>query len=129
MNGEEWAKYDSSKFPIKTYQEIKLGNNDLKANSDELLKSEVVDSEWINKQLSKVYSASYFTISEGTRSKISERYLFSRYLLDPNRFRLRKVVRIVALVMLFVQNLKTRIRESTILQNSPKLYYPLNSNS
>ena len=41
-------------------------------------------------------------MSEEALNKISERYKFSNYLIDPNRFRLRKVVRIVALVFLFI---------------------------
>ena len=37
--------------------------------------------------------------------EISKRLEFSQYM-DPNRFRLEKVIRVVALVMLFIKNLK-----------------------
>ena len=36
-------------------------------------------------------------------------YKFSNYVIDPNKFRLDKVVTILALVMLFIRNLKQRV--------------------
>ena len=40
--------------------------------------------------------------------KVKERYEFSNYIIDTNKFRLRKVMRILALVMLFIKNMKIR---------------------
>ena len=37
------------------------------------------------------------------------RYQYSNYVIDPNRYRFRKVVRIIGLVYLFIKNLKKRI--------------------
>ena len=35
--------------------------------------------------------------------------MFSQYIVDPNRFRFKKVTRVVALVMLFIKRLQKRI--------------------
>ena len=38
--------------------------------------------------------------------KLKKRYAFSEYVIDPNRFRLRKVLSILALVVMFVRKLR-----------------------
>ena len=106
-NGEDWAKHDREQFPIKSVSQLKLSHDDLNANIDELLTS-VVDNEWVNKQLAKLYAESYSVYHRSVFDKIGERYAFSRYLIDPNKFRFKKVVRILALIMLFINNLKMR---------------------
>ena len=65
----------------------------------------ITDNDWINKELSLEYSESYTALSEGALNNIGERYKFSRYVVDPNKFRFKKVVRIVGLVLLFIKNL------------------------
>ena len=42
--------------------------------------------------------------------ELGKRYKFSNYLIDPNKFRLRKVLRTLALVMLFIRNVKKRLK-------------------
>ena len=37
---------------------------------------------------------------------LQERYIFSGYIIDQNRFRLRKVLRVLALVMLLCSSIK-----------------------
>ena len=106
-NGQSWARLSGEKFPIKSANEIKLGNNDQKLYNDEHL---VLDHEWISSQLSLEYNKSYATISKGVLSNIAERYKFSQYVIDPNKFRFRKVVRILALVHLFIRNLKLKTK-------------------
>ena len=41
--------------------------------------------------------------------EIQLRYRFSNYLIDPNRFRFRKVVRILGLVLTFLQKISKNI--------------------
>ena len=36
-------------------------------------------------------------------NEVGERYKFSMYLVDPNKFRFRTVIRIVSIVLLFLQ--------------------------
>ena len=61
---------------------------------------------------------------------LQERYVFSGYIIDPNRFILRKVVRVLALVMLFIRKFIKRVRrrESEFINNSLKQYLKLNVN-
>ena len=42
-------------------------------------------------------------------TEVRDRYRFSEYAIDPNRLRLRKVVRILAIVLLFIKKLKEKI--------------------
>ena len=63
----------------------------------------------VSKQLAVTYRESYPATNNGVLNNIGERYKFSHYVIDPNRFRLRKVVRILALVFLFINNLKAKL--------------------
>ena len=44
------------------------------------------------------------------RDLLEKRHTFSRYVIDPNKLRLRKDVRISAIVKLFVTNIKKKVR-------------------
>ena len=39
---------------------------------------------------------------------VGDRYRFSNYVLDPNKFRFRKVVRVLGLVLLFIKKLREK---------------------
>ena len=69
-----------------------------------------MDVDWINRHLGATYSESFAVLEKGVPDNVGERYLFSR--LDPNKFRFRKVIKIVALIILFVKNLKIRIKST-----------------
>ena len=105
QNGHDWAKLKRD-FPIKSVHEIKLNNDNLKLYNDESL---VLNDEWISKQLTES-SNNYPVINQGVRNRISERYTFSQYVIDLNKFRLRKVVRILALVCPFIRNMKLKAK-------------------
>ena len=112
VNGHDWAKFDKTQFPIQSFEELKLNKEEIKGYENEILKSEMIDVEWIDKHLEVIHSKSYAVLEKGVPDKVGERYLFSRYIMDPNKFRFRKVVRIVALIILFVKNLKIRIKST-----------------
>ena len=97
VNGHAWAKLDRTQFPNK---------EEIKGYENEILKSEMIDVDWINKHLEVIHSKSHAVLEKGVPDKVGERYLSSRYIMDPNKFRFRKVVRIVAFIILFVKNLK-----------------------
>ena len=78
----------------------------VKLHKDESL---ILNDEWISKQLAVNYSESYPATNNGVLNNIGERYKFSHYVIGPNRFRFRKVVRILALVFLFINNLKAKL--------------------
>ena len=64
-----------------------------------------MDVDWINRQLSVAYNQCY-AVTKEVLDNVGKRYLFSSYVIDPNKYRFRKVVRIVALIILFIVNLK-----------------------
>jgi len=61
-----------------------------------------LDIKW-NEPISISHGENYHVLST---EKIKSRYEFSRYIIDPNKHRFKTVVRIVALVMKFIKNLK-----------------------
>ena len=111
VNGEDWAKLDQSRFPIKSMNQIRLSDDDLKAHESELQKSDVIDNDWIHQQLSKTYTNCYAVLTKNVEDKIAERYALSNYLIDPLKFRFRKIVRILSMVFLFVSKLKLKIHK------------------
>ena len=104
MNGYEWASLPESEFPIKFVHEINLSAQDRKLCEAEKL---IINNDWINRELG-IGAASHASISEANLVSIKNRLEFSKYIVEPNRFRLRKVIRIVSLVFLFIKNLKWR---------------------
>ena len=113
--GHEWAKYGKEHFPIKSISDIKLSKEELKGYSEEKL--DLSDTNWINKQLSDEY-LSYVTMNDGELNEISQRSKFSNYVIDPNKFRFRKIVRIVALIFKFIKNLKGKIGKANTVEIS-----------
>ena len=106
QNGPHWGTLSEKELPIKSVCQIKLSTADLEFHNNESL---VPNEQWINKQLVFNYNESYAALSNGDLNQVSERYKFSHYVIDPNRFRFRKVVRVLALVILFIKNLKAKI--------------------
>ena len=121
INGPEWAKGDVSEFPIKSVKEIKLSSDEIEHYKAELVDG-VLDEKWINQQISQTFYQSYAfdpfsevkaietfsSLSKTSVIEIQKRYDFSKYVLDPNKFRFRKIVRILGLVYLFISNLMKR---------------------
>ena len=83
--GLTWMEGGECEFPIKTLKEIVLDNNEV----GDLNKESIIKENW--GLTCKIVSDEY-----------KNRYDFSEYLIDPNRFRFKKVVRVMALVYLFV---------------------------
>ena len=104
VNGHGWAKLDKTQFPIQSFKELKLNKEEIKGYKNEILKSEMIDVDWVNKHLEVIHSKSYAVLEKGVPDKVGERYLFSRYIMDPNKFRFRKVVRIVALLKIRIKS-------------------------
>ena len=115
INGQEWMKEDKSNFPVRSVDEIKLKSIDLESIKVELLRPQCVDKlVEINVNddesiLAEDFHSSHLCSKVGSKT-LQERYAFSQYVIDPNRFRLRKVIRVLALVMLFTRNLIRRVR-------------------
>ena len=99
QNGFNWMKLSESEFPIKTYEEVK---NTCIAASEK--SNEVIST-------SNAHQSSYLTHYQDC---VLSRYKYSRYIIDPNKFRFEKVLRILALVKRFIR----RCQECT--KNSKK---------
>ena len=101
LNGKPWMRLPENEFPVYTVSEIILcGKDRLEANNE-------CNKPNITEQLCSINSWCYahyggFPVAV-VPDQVKTRYESSQYVLDPNRFRLRKVVRILSLVYLFIQ--------------------------
>ena len=96
IQGHSWMSERVANFPIKTIDEIILSN---KEKSEANREKVVTDFPCENvKCLTPKY----------VPNEVRERYIFSKYLIDPNKFRFRIVLRILALVFLFIQKIQKK---------------------
>ena len=106
ISGHEWARKKKDQFPIKSAEDIKLTSDQVKDFSKEFLGNDITDPEWVQKQLSESY---YSGLKEGTLERVGKIYKFSKYIIDPNKFHFKKVVRILSLVFLFIRNIRRNL--------------------
>ena len=93
IQGMPWMKGEEAKFPLKTIDEIVFGAKEKsEASKEEVLEEFNIFSDEICSHVTRVVP-----------SEVGERYKFSKYLINPNRFRFCKIVRILAIVLLFLQ--------------------------
>ena len=109
-------KWDKSYFPAKTIAEIKLKSEEISALENEILKysSEMAKGLMANKgDKSYLISDVYETIAADSYqrkipSKVLQCYNFSKYAVDPNKARFKKVVRIFAFVLRLIKKLQKK---------------------
>jgi len=101
QNGFEWMKSKATDFPIKTYHEIKNECKVASDNSNELIEEATIGGK------STHSNSTYLTTYE---TNAMQRYEFANYLIDPNKFRFRKVVRIIAIVIIFIRKCRNKSR-------------------
>ena len=107
-NGFPWTRGPSDEFPIKTVEQISLSNREKSDASRELIINGLENETFV------------CMTTRYVPKEVGERYKFSQYLIDPNRFRFRKVIRIMAIVLLFVLKASRKIRAFRCL-TSPNL--------
>ena len=83
-----------------------MSQDDVKNFNVELFGNDITDPEWVQHQLSGSY---YSGLEQNATEKLGKMYKFSDYLVDPNKYRFRKVFRIVALVMKFIKLVQQKI--------------------
>ena len=94
IQGFDWMKMDSSQFPMKSIKELKLSSEEL---------TEVQKETALNQE-------SFLTIKRRlVPSEVADRYAFSGYLIDPNSHSFSKVVRIMAYVFKFLNNIRKKV--------------------
>ena len=86
-------KEDISQFPVKTFEELKLSNKEIQAVQNEIVSynENLLKFEW--PQLATNAYSSGHCVPSG----MCLRYEFSRYIVDPNRYRFKTAVRIIAI--------------------------------
>ena len=128
INGFDWMKWNKASFPAKTIDEIKLNSEEISAMENEFLKysSNMAKGLMTNKvDKSYLISGVYKTIAVDSYqrkipSEVLECHKFSKYVVDPNKARFKKVVRIFAFVLRFIKKLqmKYKICQLSIAQNT-----------
>ena len=88
--GLPWMREAEENFPLKTVSEITLTGNEKTSFEKEC----VVDN------ILATFDVQCFV--KYVPNELGERYKFLNYLLDPNKYRFRTVIRIVSLVFLFI---------------------------
>ena len=96
IQGHSWMSERVANFPIKTIDEIILSNKEKgEANREKV----ITDFPCENVEC---------LTTKYVPNEVGERYIFSKYLIDPNKFRFRIVLRILALVFLFIQKIQKK---------------------
>ena len=91
VDGKEWMRRPEDEFPTKTLDEINMTPSDL----DEANKEKII--------VKTFFSFKSVEVSAYSDDQTKLRYKYSTFLLDPNKFRFRKAVRIVSLVFSFIK--------------------------
>ena len=99
QEGYPWMKKHLSEFPIKTYSEIKHTCVEASDNANEMVK-----------KLTCNHSQPSISLDESAK-----RYGFSKYVIDPNKFRFQKVIRILSLVYRFIKNCKAKVKNYPLI--------------
>ena len=91
INGFAWMKDDEENFPLVSVQQLVLSVKE-KGDAD---KEKIVTED----------ECSNCFVSRSVPVEVGDRYKFSEYLIDPNKFRFKTVLRILALVFIFLKKL------------------------
>jgi hypothetical protein len=111
MNGYAWMKLEQACFPIKSIEDIKLTPEQKKDHDQECLDPDENHVLYGFGQCLYAVSTAY-TTNVVPVEEVKKRYEFSNYIIDPNKFRLRKVVRVMALVLKFVRQLMQKLKDN-----------------
>ena len=115
IKGFPWMSGPEEEFPIRTLEQVQLTQQEL----NEVRKETMVTKTFYVGPFHVRRSA---VMERETDEQIKLRYDFSDYVIDPNRFRFRKVVRILALALSFVWKISKnvlRVRENIIFKHTP----------
>ncbi|XP_066926194.1 uncharacterized protein [Clytia hemisphaerica] len=91
INGLPWMSKDRSEFPITRISDITLSQTELSKINEETLPHQTHFLSNPDQPLSIV------------PDEVKERHQFSNYLIDPNRYRFSKVVRILSYIYKFIR--------------------------
>ena len=117
INGYPWMRKSKCDFPAKSIEQVKLDVADkeavrkeyqIKADTENPLDFNWDDESQISfKDQNQKHAHSVKRINN-IPDEVKKHYMFSSYLIDPNRHRFKTVVRILAYVIKFINILKLR---------------------
>jgi hypothetical protein len=114
INGYEWMKKPLEDLPIMSINQVKLTNEEVSASSKEQ-HSSIIDTKNHNFTIMDIYLTKNESRQKGNIPKeVQSRYMFSDYIIDPNRFTYSKVVNIIGYVIKFIQNTFKRVKSAKI---------------
>ena len=96
-NGYEWMRGEEADFPVKTVEQVILDNEaKSEARKEKILVDVLQDNYFVGHT---------YVPEQQVPEEVGLRYTFCDYVIDPNKFRFKKVVTVLALVLKFVQNM------------------------
>ena len=101
MNGMQWMTLPEEEFPTYTVAEVKINNSQL----DE-----------VKKETFNIFNIHY---TKKIPDEVQQRYRFSNYVIDPNKFNFNKVIRILSFVLKFIRQLKRNVSQRASIKSSP----------
>jgi hypothetical protein len=106
VNGKPSMRLKESDLPFKTASEIVLCGESKQNALKECISVDSINTAMICQSVACVSHAPFVPKSVG------DRYKFSQYVLDPNKFRFRKSVRVLGIAFLFLTKLRNKVKKS-----------------
>ena len=98
IEGLPWMRDEAENFPLKSVDDLILSSKE---------QAEVNKEKVLNLELPKQAVCAYNSVPK----EVGERYKFSEYLVNPCRYKFKKVLRIVGLILLFILKVSVKRRE------------------
>ena len=106
IKGFPWMREPEKNFPLKKVEELTLTVNEKSDANKEKVVHDLPDEQF------QCLNCRYVP------KEVGDRYLFSQYLIDPNKFRFTTVVRVMSLVFIFLEKLNDRRNQKGGTQKS-----------
>ena len=115
-NGYPWMQEPEDAFPCKSVEEIKLNQDEMKLIKKEQIITTIEPDNLLPTEPPFQRPSTYL-------SSITERYHFSKYIIDPNKYGWQRAVRVLGIVFQFIyRNLKVKSNQE-FYENLAKKYY------
>ena len=92
INGLPWMSLSNDNFPLFTVEEVSLSMEEANKMQKERIEP------------AKEFQSYWASVESCDDSEVGKRYAFSDYVIDPNRFRFKKVLRVLAYIIMLVSN-------------------------
>ena len=113
INGYEWMRKEKSTFPISAISNLCLSKSDNDSYKKELFAPYQRAKDLTMFEMPHVYVCSpgsfVFNNKRFEKAKITARYEYSQYLIDPNKHSFTSAVRVMALVYRFIKNCRLAV--------------------